>query len=368
MTPGAARQNHGMSPDPAAEPPRAADHPTGGDGGGTPRTPSEGTPPEGTPPEGTPPERDPFDLLADTIVWPDRTATDTARALLGGAESAAHGRLADLACWWASVRADPRAAPPRRVLHLQVVPSRDEDRAHRDEDPTPRGQAPGSRDASPAHPSLPAYLAADRGVQHRTLVPPRSFDHVLEWAQDVVGSAVDAGVDLVLLSLPLSVGARAADAWLNRMDAVQTLGWPRGGEGTGRIDDASWAREVCALRDTLWRLRGAHTPTALLHRLDDPLTSAGTALLLGCAARRTPVLLEGFPAVTCAVLARRVCRPARGWWQVADAGQDPASERSLGLLDLPPVLRLGLHPGHGGGVLLGATVLDAACHLLETMP
>jgi hypothetical protein len=271
--------------------------------------------------------------LANPIRWPERSTAEAVRSRPGPALHHRYGRLADLAYWWAGTRGDVDAAPPTAVHHLCLVPA----------------------DPAPSPVPLP-------GVLTRRLTPPRDLADCLVWTRDTVDRAVDEGADLLLLTVPEPVGARVLDAWLNRVPVVRAVGWP-GQTGT---DDATWIRDVATLRDLLWRIRGLDEPDGLLRELDLPAMTAGTGAVLHAASRRTPVLLDGPGALACAALARRVSRPARGWWQVAQADDDPPATRMLALLGLDPLLRLGIRTDDGTGAALGLAVLRAAADLLGT--
>jgi nicotinate-nucleotide--dimethylbenzimidazole phosphoribosyltransferase len=65
-----------------------------------------------------------------------------------------------------------------------------------------------------------------------------------------------------------------------------------------------------------------------------------------------------------AMLARRVARPAAGWWQAGHGTSDPLHERALTGLLLHPLTRLDLSVEDGAGARLGLGVLDAAAFLL----
>jgi nicotinate-nucleotide--dimethylbenzimidazole phosphoribosyltransferase len=196
---------------------------------------------------------------------------------------------------------------------------------------------------------------------------PTEARAALAWGVATADDAVDDGADLLLVTVPDpspdQVDTRVLGAHLLGLDPVRAVGWP---EATG-LDDDAWARRVAATRDGLRRVAGIRgDPDRLLEHLGNPALSAGTALLLQAAARRTPAVLDGPGAAACALLAVRAARPARTWWQAADLSGDPLHDLLLTDLRLEPLTRFGLTDpadlpgGDGTAARIALTLLEAA--------
>ncbi|WP_432523065.1 nicotinate-nucleotide--dimethylbenzimidazole phosphoribosyltransferase [Kineococcus sp. SYSU DK006] len=174
----------------------------------------------------------------------------------------------------------------------------------------------------------------------------------------VADAAVDAGVDLLLLSL-LGAGATTVGATLVatclRKGAVDVVG-----RGSG-VDDDAWMRKTAAVRDAVRRARKLATrPTAVLQAVASADTAAAVGFLLRAAARRTPVLLDGLSAVAAALLAARAVPGTEKWWQVAAATAEPAQALAADRLKLVPLVDLGAGRGDGTGALSALGLLRAA--------
>jgi NaMN:DMB phosphoribosyltransferase len=172
---------------------------------------------------------------------------------------------------------------------------------------------------------------------------------------------VDDGTDLLLVSLTPEdrddVGWQVLAAHLLDLDPVEAIGWP----SADRSTDREWVERVAAIRDGLRRVRGIRNqPERLLTELDSPALAAGTGLLLQAAARRTPALLDGPGAAACALLAHRVARASRSWWQAADAGHRELHDRVLTDLRLTPLTRFGLPAEDGTAARIGLHLLETA--------
>jgi nicotinate-nucleotide--dimethylbenzimidazole phosphoribosyltransferase len=188
--------------------------------------------------------------------------------------------------------------------------------------------------------------------------------------QRIVDELVDSGADLLVagdMGIGNSTVAAAivgASLGLGPLDVV--------GTGTG-VDDTAWAHKVAALRDALYRA-GAHGPQSrrlgpldLLRTVGSADTAAMTGFLVQAAARRTPVILDGVVSCACALVARRICEDAADWWLAGHRSTEPAQHRALDVLQLEPLLDLGMRLGEGTGALAALPLLRSAQALLAEM-
>lgn len=274
------------------------------------------------------------------VRWPPSEGADAARAALADAGiSSSHGALVELAVWWASVRGNATAPPPRQVAGVGIT------------SPLPD----------------PARLA----VRRLPLEPPADPEAALDWGVGIADTLADEGTDLVLVAVDDVRGRRVIGAELVGADAVSALGWPLPDDGsvdaalTGVVDDERWMDDVIELRDGLRAVRGlAGEPVALLKALGSPSLAAATGLLLQSAARRTPAVLGGPGAAAAALLARGQAWECSDWWQLAAAPEDGLHERVLAGLRLTPLPGPAVGIEDGTAALLAADLLAAAAALL----
>ena len=131
------------------------------------------------------------------------------------------------------------------------------------------------------------------------------------------------------------------------------------GRGTG-IEDKVWQHKVGVINRAL-----------SLHRPDpaDPIGAlaavggleiAGIAgLILGCAAARRPLLLDGFIATAGALVAVAMAPAAADYLIAAHRSVEPGHQTVLDFLGLKPLLNLQLRLGEGTGAALGMLLLEA---------
>src|SRR5205085_4328125 len=95
---------------------------------------------------------------------------------------------------------------------------------------------------------------------------------------------------------------------------------------------------------------------------------AGLAgVILEAAARRRPVLLDGFIATAAALAAAAIEPASAGCLVAAHRSREKGHDAALQALGLHPLLDLGLRLGEGSGALLALPLLQAAVAVLNEM-
>ena len=98
------------------------------------------------------------------------------------------------------------------------------------------------------------------------------------------------------------------------------------------------------------------------------LEIAGLAgLILGAAAGRTPVVIDGFISSATALVAARLAPQALDYMIASHCSAEQAHRRLLESLGLKPVLELEMRLGEGTGAVLAFGVIEAALKTLKEM-
>jgi nicotinate-nucleotide--dimethylbenzimidazole phosphoribosyltransferase len=147
------------------------------------------------------------------------------------------------------------------------------------------------------------------------------------------------------------------------------------GRGTG-LDDAGLERKVGVVRRALAG-NGLRNGNRDGHGASDPLTALSAVggfeiaflvgVILGAAARRMPVLLDGFVTGAAALAASGLAPTVRGSMIAATRSPEPGHALVLERLGLEPLLDLGLRLGEGSGAALAIPLLRAAIAILTEM-
>jgi nicotinate-nucleotide--dimethylbenzimidazole phosphoribosyltransferase len=181
----------------------------------------------------------------------------------------------------------------------------------------------------------------------------------------IVTDLLDAGVDCVAtgeMGIGNSSASSAVVAALTGRSVAEVTG-----RGTG-VNDAGLARKIALIEQALGR-----------HRPDpadglDVLTKVGgfeigglVGVMLGAAARRVPVIVDGFISGAAAMLACTLAPTAQPYLIAAHRSVERGHQAIFAHLDQEPLLDLGMRLGEGTGAALGITLCQAACKLLDEM-
>ncbi|MCX7024408.1 MAG: nicotinate-nucleotide--dimethylbenzimidazole phosphoribosyltransferase [Spirochaetes bacterium] len=137
------------------------------------------------------------------------------------------------------------------------------------------------------------------------------------------------------------------------------------GRGTG-IDDRTFELKVGIVE------------RALSINAPDPLDGIGTlakvggfeigaiaGVVLAAAARKIPVVIDGFISAAGALVARAIEPLCAEYMIAAHRSAETGHRAALELLGLEPLLDLGMRLGEGTGAALAITLCDAACRVLD---
>jgi nicotinate-nucleotide--dimethylbenzimidazole phosphoribosyltransferase len=139
------------------------------------------------------------------------------------------------------------------------------------------------------------------------------------------------------------------------------------GRGTG-VDEAGLARKREVVRRALaLHSRAASDPLDALARLGGFEIAGLAGLVLGAAARRIPVLVDGFISSTAALCAVRIAPAAAGYLVAAHRSVEPGHRHVLTALDARPLLELEMRLGEGTGAALAMHLVEAAIRILREM-
>ncbi|MGK5742368.1 nicotinate-nucleotide--dimethylbenzimidazole phosphoribosyltransferase [Micromonospora sp. URMC 103] len=224
----------------------------------------------------------------------------------------------------------------------------------------------------------PATAVLDQGVPRlvRATVRPGTRDlsvtaaltrdearAALETGIRVAGELVDAGAR-ILLTGDMGIGnttpAAALVAAFTGADPADATG-----RGTG-VDDPTYRRKVEVVRGALARHRpDPADPLGVLAAVGGLEHAALAGLVLGAAARRVPVLLDGVIACSAALAAAAFAPDAVGAMVAGHRSAEPGATLALRRLGLDPLVDLGLRLGEGTGALLALPVVTGAVRVLH---
>jgi nicotinate-nucleotide--dimethylbenzimidazole phosphoribosyltransferase len=219
----------------------------------------------------------------------------------------------------------------------------------------------------PAHPDL-----IDRkigfGTRNMAEGPAMSPDDALaaiEAGFGIVEAEVERGLDLVAtgeMGIGNTTAASAIVASLTGQGVAEVTG-----RGTG-LDEDGWRHKVATIERALAINRPDPTDSLdVLAKVGGFEIAGLVGVILGAAAARRPVVLDGFIAGAAALVATALCPVARDYLIAAHNSVEIGHRVALAHLGLAPLLDLNLRLGEGTGAALVLPLIDGALAILDEM-
>lgn len=138
------------------------------------------------------------------------------------------------------------------------------------------------------------------------------------------------------------------------------------GRGTG-VDDATMALKVAVVAQALAARPVREDPVETLASVGGFEHAGIAGFILGAAARRVPVILDGMIAGSAALVAQALAPEALGYCFAGHRSVEPGHVIALQALGLRPLVDLDLRLGEGTGALLAFPIVQAAGAVLREM-
>ncbi|GGK87802.1 bifunctional adenosylcobinamide kinase/adenosylcobinamide-phosphate guanylyltransferase [Mangrovihabitans endophyticus] len=224
----------------------------------------------------------------------------------------------------------------------------------------------GAADADVAVVRVPASGAMEDGP----VLSDEAVDDLLRQGWELTDAAGSDGKQaLVIGSVGVGTDAAATAVLAATTGAEPVAALPRVLTPGGMFDDNAWMLRCAAVRDALHRIRREpRGPKDILAQIGGADLTLAVGALLGAAARRMPVLLDGPVGVAAALVARDMAGPARHWCLLPDAGTQPLVAQGADVLGLIPVLNMRLDLGEGANALAALPLLRSAIGLARSLP
>lgn len=190
---------------------------------------------------------------------------------------------------------------------------------------------------------------------------------------ELASQAASEGVGLIGtgdMGIGNTTASAAITAVMTRLPGGGQAGWPVAevtGRGTG-IDDAAHERKVSVIQRALDRHRPDRADALDVLAKVGGLEIGGLAgLILGAAAARVPVVLDGFIAGAAALIAVGLQPLCREYLIASHRSVERGHQVILDHLRLKPLFDLDLRLGEGTGACLGMNLVSAAIKILTEM-
>jgi len=203
-----------------------------------------------------------------------------------------------------------------------------------------------------------------RDFVEQPAMTPQECREALRRGRAVIDQVTPAAGNTLLLG-EMGIGNTAAAALL--MHGL--TGIPLGdcvGRGTG-LDDAGLERKRATLTAALARRAPPADPIDLLAEFGGYEIAMLVGALLGAAARRHLIIIDGFTVTVAAVLAARIDAHVLDYCVFGHCSAEYAHRALLTHLKAQPLLDLGMRLGEGSGAAVALSVVRAALALFTQM-
>jgi nicotinate-nucleotide--dimethylbenzimidazole phosphoribosyltransferase len=186
----------------------------------------------------------------------------------------------------------------------------------------------------------------------------------LQRGSDVLDRVIQPGGNTLVLG-EMGIGNTAASAMLMHGLTGKELN-ACVGRGTG-VDDRGLERKKDVLAQALKRRAAPQDPLDLLAEFGGYEIAMLTGAVLGAAARRMLILVDGFTVSVAVAMAARLNRRVLDYCVFAHCSAEHAHGSLLEHLRVRPLLDLGMRLGEGSGAALALPVVRAAAALFSGM-
>ncbi|MET0411627.1 MAG: nicotinate-nucleotide--dimethylbenzimidazole phosphoribosyltransferase, partial [Polyangiaceae bacterium] len=187
----------------------------------------------------------------------------------------------------------------------------------------------------------------------------------VEAGMQIAAELAASGVNLIGIG-DMGIGNTTASSALA---AVFTRSSPEEvtGRGTG-VDEAGLGRKLRAIQSALEvNEPDARDPLDVLAKLGGFEIAGLCGVVLGAAAARVTVVLDGFIAGAAALVAARLVPEAAEYLIASHRSVEPGHRRVLSVLGARPLLDLDLRLGEGTGAALAMSLVEASLAVLHEM-
>ncbi|MCG8348443.1 MAG: nicotinate-nucleotide--dimethylbenzimidazole phosphoribosyltransferase [Chloroflexales bacterium] len=217
------------------------------------------------------------------------------------------------------------------------------------------------------HPELVNRKVAlgSRNFVNEPAMTPEQARQSVEAGIDLANREIERGADLLAtgdMGIGNTTASSAIVAAITGQSVVEVTG-----RGAG-IDDAGLGLKIALIEQSLAR-----------HRPDpadglDVLAKVGgfeigglVGVIIGAAARRVPVVVDGFISGAAGLIACTIAPAVQPYLIAAHRSVERGHQAVFARLDLDPLFDLGMRLGEGTGAAFGISLCVAACKLLDEM-
>ena len=182
---------------------------------------------------------------------------------------------------------------------------------------------------------------------------------------ELVDEELDAGLDIVVtgdMGIGNTTASSAVIAALTGLPVADVTG-----RGTGITVEALREKVAVIERALAVNHPDPNDPVGVLAVVGGLEIAALTGVVLGAAANRVPVVMDGFISAAACLAAVRLCHGAVDYILPSHVSIEKGHQAVLDELGLNPLFDLGMRLGEGTGAVLAMGIIEAAARILDEM-
>lgn len=187
----------------------------------------------------------------------------------------------------------------------------------------------------------------------------------IEAGIDIVETELERGTDIIAtgdMGIGNTTPSSAIVAAITNEPIVKVTG-----RGTG-IDDRIFENKIKAIQKALdLNKPNSNDPIDVLAKVGGFEIGGLVGVILGCAANRKPVVIDGFISGASALIATALAPQSKDYIIAGHCSAEPGHKIALDYMGLKPLLNLDMRLGEGTGAALGIFIVEVACRILSDM-
>jgi nicotinate-nucleotide--dimethylbenzimidazole phosphoribosyltransferase len=187
----------------------------------------------------------------------------------------------------------------------------------------------------------------------------------LEAGIEIVNAEVKKGLDIVATG-DMGIGNTTASAAICAIMTGKTVAGVTG-RGTG-LDDKQLQQKIMIINEAIAVNKPeASQPLEVLAKVGGFEIGGLAGVILGAAANRIPVVIDGFISGAAALIAAGLCPQAKDYMVAGHCSVEPGHKILLQHLGLKPLLDLEMRLGEGTGAALAMSIAETSVRILNEM-
>jgi nicotinate-nucleotide--dimethylbenzimidazole phosphoribosyltransferase len=218
-----------------------------------------------------------------------------------------------------------------------------------------------------SHPSLLIKKVAPgtRNMAQEPAMTPAQALKAVETGIEIVEAEIKKGLDIVGVG-DMGIGNTTASSAISAVLTGKAVAEVTG-RGTG-IDDKQLAHKIAVIEKAIGINKpDPNQPLDVLAKVGGFEIGGLAGVMLGAAAHRIPVVLDGFITGAAALIATALCPKLKDFLIASHVSAEAGHPIVLEHMGLKPLLNLGMRLGEGTGAALGMIIAEASAKILAEM-